>query len=381
MAYWEYAPYVSVGERKAKAMKKVAQLKKKNPKIKPVTINGTALAKTWWGKSWNKNLERYADYSNRIGRGRSYVRHGAVLDLQIMPGKIKALVQGSRSKPYQVDIQIKPLNKVNWLRVKTVCGGKLDTLQKLLSGQFPKELADTFMAQDKGLFPTPDEIEFDCSCPDWADMCKHVAATLYGIGARLDENPALFFELRKVNINDLITQAVETKTKNLLDRAKKKSSRVMEDSDLGDIFGIVMEKEVDFKKTLKPVKEKKTGNIKLKKNSSPTKPKFPKINKSQPPKSNLTELEAIKRDLKKATQQMEMANQELKQVQSKNKIKFQKPIDQVAEIIKNSKSGINVNDLSLKAGIKKSRLYSLVHRLKQQGKIKNKSAGVYIKNR
>ena len=155
-------------------------------------IEGTAIARTWWGKAWNKNLESYADYHNRIGRGRSYVRHGAVLDLQIGSGLVESLVQGSRSRPYSVTIRIKAMGKKNWEEIKTASQGKLDSLQELLAGKFPKGLGEIFTTQGKGLFPSPKEIDFDCSCPDWASMCKHVAATLYGIGARLDQDPELF---------------------------------------------------------------------------------------------------------------------------------------------------------------------------------------------
>jgi len=239
MSFYGFGKYVSVGEKRAKAEKKLKQLKKKNPDIRPIIVEGQALAKTWWGKAWNKNLERYADYSNRIGRGRSYVRHRAVLDLQITPGRVDALVMGSGSKPYSVTVTIKPIPTSNWSTVKQNCRGKLDSLQKLIGGKFPKELENIFTQEKNGLFPVPTEINFDCSCPDWADMCKHVAATLYGIGARLDEDPSLFFVLRKVDVNDLISQTVKESKKELLGKAVKKSSRILqEDSGLSDIFGI-----------------------------------------------------------------------------------------------------------------------------------------------
>ncbi|MFV9645553.1 MAG: hypothetical protein ACNYWU_07000, partial [Desulfobacterales bacterium] len=245
MGYWGYyPPYVTVAKKKAKAAKKLKQLKKKNPDIKPILLEGSTIARTWWGKSWNLNLERYADYSNRIGRGRSYVRHGAVLDLQINSGKVESLVQGTRSKPYSVIIKIKAVNKNTWKHIKAACEGKLDSLQELLAGKFPKALGEIFTIQGKGLFPSPKEIDFSCSCPDWAYMCKHVAATLYGIGARLDEEPGLFFKLRKVKMEALVTQAVEDKTRKLLKKAKKKTARVIADSDLADVFGIDMEEAV-----------------------------------------------------------------------------------------------------------------------------------------
>ena len=224
MSYWGYPRYVSVAEKRAKAARKLKQLRKKNPAIRPITLEGQAIAKTWWGKSWNLNLERYADYSNRIGRGRSYVRHGAVLDLQISAGQVKSIVQGSRTKPYTVIIKIKGITKEIWKNMKAACTGKLDSLPELLSGKFPKAIGEVFTAQGRGLFPSPQEIGFDCSCPDRASMCKHVAATLYGIGTRLDDDAGLFFKLRKVKIDDLIQQTLKDQSYKLLEKAEQMSS-------------------------------------------------------------------------------------------------------------------------------------------------------------
>ena len=242
--YNEYPPYITVGERRAKAQRKLQQLRKKNPDIKPVIIEGSTLAHTWWGKAWNSNLEKYADYHNRIGRGRSYARHGSVLDLQIMPGKVEALVMGTGSNPYVVTVKIKPIKEITWKKIQKVCEGKLESLQELLAGKFPKNLNEIFTAKGHGLFPSPQEIKFNCNCLDWASMCKHVAAVLYGIGARLDKSPELFFVLRKVQMNDLITKAVHEKSKKMLKKAEKKTSRVIDDSDMADIFNISMEDEV-----------------------------------------------------------------------------------------------------------------------------------------
>jgi len=236
-----FPPYVSVAQKRARAQRKLEQLRKKHPGIRPVVIEGTALVRTWWGKAWNNNLGKYADYENRVGRGRSYVRHGAVLDLQIKPGQVSALVQGSQGSPYTVVIKIKPVSEPVWKQIKAACEGQLASLQELLEGRFPKGLMELFTAKDSGLFPSPKEIEFKCSCPDWAYMCKHVAAVLYGIGTRLDEDPSLFFVLRKVKMGDLVTQAVREKSEKLLKQAKKKTSRVIDDADLGDVFGIAME--------------------------------------------------------------------------------------------------------------------------------------------
>ena len=256
MSWFKYPRYVSVAEKKERAMKKITLLKKKNPAIKPVIINGNSLAKTWWGKSWNANLEGYADFSNRMGRGRSYVRHGAVLDLQITEGRIEALVQGSTSKPYEVVITIRKLSQETAESIKSACQGKLSSLQDLLGGKFPKELSELFLARGTGLFPVPKEIYLSCTCPDWAVMCKHVAATLYGVGARLDEDPLLFFKLRSIEVDELVALAVRERTGDLLSKTEIKSDKVIEDGDLSDLFGIELD---DPSSELKPQKVKKAG--------------------------------------------------------------------------------------------------------------------------
>lgn len=237
MAFWGFPRYVCKAEKQAKAAQKLEQLRKKRD-VKPVILHGSAIARTWWGKAWNQNLERYADYSNRIGRGRSYVRHGAVLDLQIREGEISALVQGSRSRPYEVSIAIKRLPKATWRAVTASSAGMIESLSELMEGKFPKAMAEIFMRQGTGLFPAPKEISLQCSCPDWATMCKHVAATLYGVGARLDDEPNLFFTLRGVDISDLLSRTLSTGAERLLEKASRKSSRIIADSDLAGMFGI-----------------------------------------------------------------------------------------------------------------------------------------------
>jgi len=233
-----YGKYISVAEKKDKAIKSFNKLKKKNPDIEPIIIKGRKLARTWWGEAWNNNLESYSDYSNRLPRGRNYVRHRAILDLKIYPKKITGIVQGSRSKPYQVEIDIVALAKSKWEKVSKFCEGKIESLEKLIEGKFPEELADIFTAQGEGLFPSPDEIDFNCSCPDYASMCKHIAAILYGVGSRLDEDPTLFFTLRDVNIDELISKAVNQKTDTLIKKSNKKSNRVIDEEDISAMFDI-----------------------------------------------------------------------------------------------------------------------------------------------
>ncbi len=251
--YGGFKPYVSVADKKAKALRKLKTLQKKNPGISPIIIEGSTIANTWWGKSWNKNLENYADYSNRIGRGRSYVRHNAILDLKIEAGMIKALVQGSSSKPYKVAIKIKSFSEEKWEKLVNASQGKFDSLQELIEGKFPQAMKDIFTSRDSGLFPSPSEISFDCSCPDWASMCKHVAATLFGIGARLDNDSSLFFTLRGVEVGSLITKAVEDDISKLLKKAGTKSDRVIDDSNLSSLFGIDLDGI-----EIKPIKKKVT---------------------------------------------------------------------------------------------------------------------------
>jgi len=352
MSYWSYPRYVSVAEKRAKALKKLKQLKKKNPHINPIVIEGTAIARTWWGKAWNKNLESYADYSNRIGRGRSYVRHGAVLDLQVHSGKVDSLVQGSGSRPYSVTIRIKAMNKKTWAGIKSASEGKLDSLQELLAGKFPKALGEVFTIQGKGLFPSPKEIDFDCSCPDWASMCKHVAATLYGIGARLDQDPGLFFKLRQVKMKDLVSEAVEGKTRELLKKARKKTERVIADSDLGDVFGIDMESPV-APKTKRKKTEQKGGRSK-----KPLKP-MPKKGKSK----TLPTKAGKKVVPKKASPGAE---------------KPETLFETVVGVVRESKKGVTVSTIRTKTGFGEIQIRNVIYRARQQGKIKSKERGVYI---
>jgi uncharacterized Zn finger protein len=293
MSYWRsFGPYVTVAEKRAKAEKKMKALRKKNPNIQPVVIEGRALARTWWGKSWNSNLECYADYSNRIERGRSYVRNCAVLDLQIKPGLVESLVQGTDSNPYEIRIEIKTLKKKTWGNIKKACQGEFDSLQELMNGKFPESLSNIFTDTKSGLFPAPKEISFDCSCPDWADMCKHVAATLYGIGARLDSEPELFFTLRGVEVKALVSGAVKDKTSEMLKKARKKSPKVMADSDLSEIFGI----DLDIKETPAPKKARLKSKVKARSKVKPVikpatkkaKPSVTKAKKGKPKKKAAT---------------------------------------------------------------------------------------------
>lgn len=238
MGYYGFPKYVSAAEKKDKALRGLEKLKKKNPYIEPVIIEGRTIAKSWWGKAWNANLESYADFSSRISRGRTYVRSNTVLDLKITRGNIAAIVQGSSTKPYEVKIKIEALNDKKWKQVADLCNHRIDSLEQLVQGNFPKELEVLFTERKYGMFPSPKEIHFDCSCLDWASMCKHVAAVLYGVGARLDKDPMLFFELRSVEGQELVRKSMALKLESMLKNAGKKSDREIDDADISDLFGL-----------------------------------------------------------------------------------------------------------------------------------------------
>lgn len=239
--YGGFPPYVPVAARRAQAAAAARKLAKGGRELLPVTVAGRKIATTWWGTKWNENLERYADYANRIDRGRSYVRNGSVIDLRIEGGMVKALVSGSRSTPYKVEVNITKLADANW---RGLCGATdgLESLPDLLAGRFSPALQARFFASGTGLFPAPKEIHFTCSCPDWASMCKHVAAVLYGVGNRLDAEPRLLFSLRQVTVEELVRHSVGQATRGLLNRAAQASGDgVLDDADLSDVFGIELD--------------------------------------------------------------------------------------------------------------------------------------------
>lgn len=231
--YWGYAPYVSVAEKKKNAEKAAAKLMKSGQKILPVTVAGNKIAKSFWGKAWCQHLESLKDYEYRLERGRSYVRHGAVVDLQIGKGEVKAKVNGSSL--YTITVTIATLTAEKWKNIRAKCGGEIGSVIELLQGKISDSVMKTVTDKHHGLFPQPSEIKLKCSCPDWADMCKHVAAALYGIGARLDSQPDLLFTLRNVDHLELI------KTAALPKKSARTPASELEGQDLSALFGIEVE--------------------------------------------------------------------------------------------------------------------------------------------
>ena len=231
--YYGFRPYVSAAARRAQAARELAKLRKTGRTMSPVAIEGRKIARTFWGEAWCDNLERYSDYANRLPRGRTYVRNGSVVDLQVGPGLVTALVSGSAM--YDVQITVGPVPRARWSAICKNCSGAIDSLVELLQGRFSKGVMTRLCEQKTGLFPSPKEILFTCSCPDWASMCKHVAAVLYGIGARLDRQPEQLFTLRRVDQQDLIATAgsdFSTKDK------RPAGTKVLASDDLSEMFGI-----------------------------------------------------------------------------------------------------------------------------------------------
>jgi uncharacterized Zn finger protein len=235
MSYFEWPAYVPVAEKRRQAERKLAKLRKKGQSVAPVKVEGRTIVKTFWGKSWCTNLERYSDYATRLPRGRSYVRNGSVLDLQISKGEVTAMVAGSSL--YKIKITIAPVTAVCWNAVCRDCAGAIDSLVELLQGRLAKSVMDRVCRKGDGLFPQPDEIKLSCDCPDWADMCKHVAATLYGVGARLDEKPQLLFALRGVDENELLAGAGQDLART---GAAPGAAKMLDDGDVAALFGLEM---------------------------------------------------------------------------------------------------------------------------------------------
>jgi uncharacterized Zn finger protein len=261
--YFSSLPYISVAEKRRRAELKLKKLRNKGQRIEPVRIEGRKIATSFWGQSWCANLERYSDYESRLPRGRSYVRNGAVLDLQITNGQILALVSGSDL--YEIKVSIVPVAARCWKAMCRDCAGSIDSLVELLQGRLAKSVMDRVCRKGDGLFPSPDEIKLSCSCPDWADMCKHVAAVLYGVGARLDQKPQLLFVLRGVDESELLAGA----GKGFLSTNAPTGVHTLDQSDVAALFGIEIAKAGELGKPAISKRHKSQRSL--------TKPRTPKV--------------------------------------------------------------------------------------------------------
>jgi uncharacterized Zn finger protein len=239
MSYFSSRPYVPVVKRQREAERELAKLAKRGMSPSPVRIEGRKIANSFWGKSWCENLERYSDFASRLPRGRSYVRNGLVVDLKITRGEVAAKVSGSEL--YNVTIRLSPVKAPRWRAICRDCAGSIGSLVELLQGRLAKSVMERVCSKGDGLFPAPEEITLSCSCPDWADMCKHVAAALYGVGARLDEKPELLFVLRNVDEKELLVGAGS----DLSFARAIPGAKLLNDGDMAALFGLEMAEAVE----------------------------------------------------------------------------------------------------------------------------------------
>jgi uncharacterized Zn finger protein len=238
---WSYRAFAqpTVAAQRARAERAHKRLRASGEKLDPVARIAGAIARTFWGKSWCTNLESYSDFSNRLRRGRTYVRSGAVLHLSISEGCVVAKVQGSSL--YDVAIAIKPLTATRWNALVEASRGDIASLDALLSGDLAPSVLRVVTDRAEGMFPAPREISFECSCPDYASMCKHVAAALYGVGARIDTRPELLFVLRGRDHRALVAQAAAATVTDAT--AAPASAKLLDNDSLEGIFGIAIDAE------------------------------------------------------------------------------------------------------------------------------------------
>jgi len=285
MRYGQWAPYVPVAERRRQAKAQMQKLKKKGLHVQPIEIEGRKIAKSFWGIAWNDHLESFGDFANRIPRGRTYVRNGSVCHLDIQKGKIEAMVSGSSI--YKIKIKIDSLPKKKWTQVKSKCAGQVGSMLELLQGKLSSSVMTVVTDQSAGLFPSPTEIDLNCNCPDGAYMCKHIAAVLYGVGARLDDQPELLFKLRNVDHQELISADVDLTT------TQSKGSRRIADDSLADVFGIDLsafdtptpKKKTTKKKTAKKVARKAVKKTAKKAAKKSARKAVPKPGRKKPPRA------------------------------------------------------------------------------------------------
>jgi len=228
--WWSYS---DSAERKDRVRRKIDGLSKKGEAMRMVVApKGKKLCSTFWGQAWCRAMEDHADYESRLPRGRSYLRQGNVYNLTIEEGEVAAMVAGSEL--YSTKVSIKRLEPEAWEEIVAASKGQVGSWMDLLAGKLGDGLMRLVTDPEDGLFPKPREIRFNCSCPDWADLCKHSAAVLYGVGLLLDEKPDLLFTLRGVNAGDLMATASEAAVADLANAGEGD----LAGSDLSALFGI-----------------------------------------------------------------------------------------------------------------------------------------------
>ena len=266
--YGGFAPYVPVAERRAKAAKAIAARAKKGLAVEPVEVvgRGRNIATTFWGKAWCSAIESQATLANRLDRGKTYVRNGSVVHLSIKQGEITAVVSGSEL--YDARITVKPLDGARWKRLRDACAGQVRSSLDLLTGKLGDAAMQVLTRAGDGMLPLAGELSMRCSCPDGAWMCKHLAAVLYGVGVRLDARPELLFTLRKVPMEELISDAGQVLAMGSL------TGGALDVAELGDIFGIELSEDVPTvaPKSVAPKAVKTTARKVVVKTPAETKP-------------------------------------------------------------------------------------------------------------
>ena len=230
---FSWKPYVPVAKRRERAARLVARLALEGEVLSPVTAARGSIAKTYWGRAWCQNLERYSDYASRLPRGRTYLRNGSVIDLRIEAGEVVAQVMGSSL--YRIAVEVSAVPAAQWQSLARDCAQSIDSWVELLQGKLSTGVMERIARPGVGLFPSPQEITFSCSCLDAAVMCKHVAATLYGIGARLDAEPELLFRLRRVDSKELVARVGEG---GVPIQQRPAGGRILDSSKIADVFGL-----------------------------------------------------------------------------------------------------------------------------------------------
>lgn len=210
-----------------------------------VKLSSKMISYEWWGQQWCQNIAEYADYSNRLERGRAYIRKGAVKEINISDGHITAMVKGTRPQAYKVEISVDPVSDVLSQKILN----QIKDISDLRNGKVPDNCRNIFTV-DKGLFPKAREIKFACSCPDIAYMCKHVAAVLYAVGSILDQEPLLLFQLRGIDVEEYLDKQLFDATNEMLLNINSRSDneRMIADDMLADLFGIDIATDIEATK-------------------------------------------------------------------------------------------------------------------------------------
>lgn len=201
-----------------------------------------AIGETWWSKRWIEVLESLG-MGARLDRGRSYARRGQVISIAIEKGIVRSKVQGTRAKPYSVKIELKPLSAKEWDKATEAMAAQAMFAAKLLSGEMPQSIEEAFATAHVSLFPTSArELDTGCSCPDWANPCKHIAAVYYLLAERFDEDPFLIFKLRGLTREEIIETLRE---KRYQARPEEEISTAVEDHSYEETASVPLEECVD----------------------------------------------------------------------------------------------------------------------------------------